>query len=79
MALAAACYAAGEPLYRVAETKSEVPGRRLSRVYEFTDAWPDNWPDNRYRIENQDRIRELTRAGALIAAEIDRRLRAGEG
>lgn len=46
----------------------------LETRFEFTDAWPENWDGkrNRYGAYGEDRIRELVKAGALIAAEIDR-------
>lgn len=34
--------------------------------------WPEGWTEGYWRPTPNDRIRELTKAGALIAAEIDR-------
>ena len=61
LALAAACYAMPESHRRL---------RIINRdLYELL--WPRDWD---YRPHPTDRIRELTKAGALIAAEIDRLL-----
>ncbi len=65
LAIAAACYAAysaGLPLYKE---------RRCSGIVEFRDPWP--WQDEYdKRGPDADRIGLLVKAGALIAAEIDR-------
>ena len=58
LALAAACYAVPEEVRR-AESKSPV-----KRYWPFGPAW--------WKPTPHDRIRELVKAGALIAAEIDR-------
>jgi len=76
LALAAACYAAPVPIY----TEDDSPGRFI-----FTDAWPHTWEhrwDKRRRgnwdllpnreLPVHEQIRNLVKAGALIAAEIDR-------
>lgn len=79
LALAACAYAAPEPLYRAAQTSQQ--------GYAFVDCWPGSW-DDRYdkRDRHPDthelipaevlplerRLRNLAKAGALIAAEIDR-------
>ena len=68
LAMAAACYAAPKPLYELREHNG-------SKV--FRDPWP--WArlfDTRIDKPSVDaRIRLLEKAGALIAAEIDRLLR----
>ena len=65
LALAAASYAT-PPYYRRLrksdDTDEMVP-----------DTWPEWWP---WKPSPENRIRELTKAGALIAAEIDRLQRA---
>ena len=38
--------------------------------------WPKQWPFERSAFKGKDRIRNLVKAGALIAAEIDRIQRA---
>lgn len=58
MALAAACYALAE-LHRQKEMYGEPPPE-----------WP--WDREWWKPTPMDRIRELVKAGALIAAEIDR-------
>lgn len=72
LAWAAACYVAPESVYRVELHDSYVAWR---------EPWPIEWVPNANRGEPgyvpwrrpaTDRIRELVKAGALIAAEIDR-------
>ena len=58
LALAAACYALAE-LHREKEMYGDPPPE-----------WP--WEAQWWRPTPHDRIRELVKAGALIAAEIDR-------
>lgn len=83
LAMAASLYAAPEPLY----TRDE----RAAGVM-FMDPWPwdDSWDkrprfDGTYRLMDadaqgvSDRIRCLEKAGALVAAEIDRLLRLAIG
>ncbi len=77
LAMAAVCYATTEPLYDL---------RQSSGRLAFHDPWPLSWSrawDKRPRDEHgqfvaptkEQRIRMLEKAGALIAAEIDRLLR----
>lgn len=47
-------------------------------VYAMPDLYDEWWPWDESWYRPGTPIRELTKAGALIAAEIDRRLRAGE-
>ena len=63
LALAAACYALPEKISD--RSMWETPLRRL--LWPWEERWWKPTPDNR--------IRELEKAGALIAAEIDRLLR----
>jgi hypothetical protein len=84
LAWAAICYAAPAPVYMRNRSRSKAA---------FVDPWPSWWDskwDKRPRDEDdvlteptpEQRIRMLEKAGALIAAEIDRLLRAspsGEG
>jgi hypothetical protein len=77
LAAAAVCYAAPRPVYEKRDYGSEV---------RFVDPWPQDWDgwDKRPRDDEErlreptreERIRMLEKAGALIAAEIDRLLRA---
>jgi hypothetical protein len=78
MALAAACYATPILLYRFENSY-------VNRL-EFVDPWPEEWRDWDKRpypcggnvvgrncdLPVTKRIRQLEKAGALIAAEIDR-------
>lgn len=84
LALAAVCYAAPEPIFVHEERSVQANSSRGidSNVYSYPhrvvrgywDPWP--WDDEWDKREKHDRIRQLTIAGALIAAEIDRLLRA---
>jgi hypothetical protein len=67
LALAAACYAAPQALYR-AKTREE--GGQI--IGGLVPAWPDSWPASLDKRGKVSRIRQLEIAGALIAAEIDR-------
>ena len=73
MALAAACYASPERLY---------VQREFAAGVSFVDPFPVRWPDKRPYNGNVLKdptdaqwLRLLEKAGALIAAEIDRLLR----
>jgi hypothetical protein len=74
LALVGALYATPVRLFEKCETEISVA---------FCDPWPGTWsPEWDKRLERRDpelswagRIRELEKAGALIAAEIDRLLR----
>lgn len=66
LAMAAACYAAPEPIF----TKREAC---LSGVF-YRDPWP--WDSEWDKRDKHDRKRRLEIAGALIAAELDRLYRA---
>lgn len=69
LVMAAICYAAPEPLYRMLKT---------AHGFLMTDPWPPAWDRKwqKYTCQGQTRIRRLVKAGALIAAEIDRLQRA---
>jgi hypothetical protein len=68
LALAGAAYAVSATRVRVAYQRRENP-----TIISFVDLWPwdDRWDKRSPRPES---IRSLTKAGALIAAEIDRLL-----
>lgn len=68
MANAAACYAATVRVFR----SRQMAGRGYEPYTEYSDLWP--WHDDWWKPK--DRIADLVRAGALIAAEIDRLQRA---
>jgi hypothetical protein len=77
MALAAACYASPILLYQKVDRANQI---------RFVDPWPwdDRWDkrpeDGNVKLPNssvgiKERIRQLSKAGALVAAELDRLLR----
>ena len=80
LAFAAACYAAPETIYIVEVSE----GAHGDGAVHGTLAWNEPWPAGWRRTRPEDvgppnqplhgRIRELEKAGALIAAEIDRLL-----
>jgi len=85
LALAAAAYAAPEQLFRKVEYYDE----KISFLDCFPTQWDSRW-DKRHRdgqrslahaddTPREIRIRHLAKAGALIAAEIDRLLRINSG
>jgi hypothetical protein len=61
LADAAVCYAATGPIFEQRNYYNQVS---------FSDPWP--WDDEWDKREDGTRIRNLQKAGALIAAEIDR-------
>ena len=62
MARAAAAYSLAE------DYRKHAPEDTVKKEPPFF--WP--WEDSHWKPNSKDRIRELTKAGALIAAEIDR-------
>jgi hypothetical protein len=66
LALAAACYAG----YKRIDSKEEFVDVYKTRILRYPEIWPfeGSW----WKPTPDDRIRELQKAGALIAAEIDR-------
>ena len=71
LALAAVCYATPVQLYELSGGKAFMT---------FQDPWPESWDEDwdkrpQKTPTNAQRIRMLEKAGALIAAEIDRLLR----
>ena len=80
LAWAAVCYAAPERVY----TLDQGTTPRDAKI-SFRDPWPskfepsiDKRPSYKRTPSNKQRIRALEKAGALIAAEIDRLLRIEE-
>ena len=82
LALAAACYASPELLFR------EV---RAANGTSYVDPWPwdSKWdkrahagntllPSDPFHVNIHERMRQLAKAGALVAAELDRLLRRKE-
>ena len=80
LALAACCYAAPEDIYIFGSRQVQVNSSRgledagyfydYKTVEDYHDPWP--WDEDWDKREKHDRIKRLTIAGALIAAEIDR-------
>jgi len=70
LAWAAVCYAAPDQVYR--------HRRHAHDGHNFSDPWPweRRWDKRILEPSVDERIRMLEKAGALIAAEIDRLLRA---
>jgi hypothetical protein len=66
LAKAAACYALPFP-----DFYDEYTGDERARFF------PNQWAEERFKPTPNNRIRELEKAGALIAAEIDRLQRKG--
>jgi hypothetical protein len=81
MATVAALYATPDLVFRM---------EKWAAGFQFVDPWPESWnghydkrphPGNgnvvgpNYKLSGPQRIRQLEKAGALIAAEIDRLLR----
>jgi hypothetical protein len=74
LAVAAVCYATPPPQR---DTRSYAVGDGSGRGSWYSDI-PVQWPWHPGYWRPCDRIRELTKAGALIAAEIDRQIAQGE-
>jgi len=85
LAFAAVCYAAPVRVY-VKEGYTSYPDGM--KVVTFREAWPQSWDSDWFKVKKgkngrrvkqsrKDRVRQLEKAGALIAAEIDRLLRLG--
>lgn len=81
LALAGACYALPPEKVHVPRIANSVRGMEdAGYVYHYTRPGPGQviwpWEPKHYKRTPVDRIRELVKAGALIAAEIDRLHRA---
>ena len=78
LALVAALYATPLPLYTVSLDDDRNNPRKGYRglTVELDDPWPSEWESRFDKRGQHDRLRQLTIAGALIAAEIDRLLTA---
>jgi len=77
LAQAAACYAAGPERTHVTRQLNSSRGMEdAGYVYDYSTPKPGqiNWPwdSEWYKVTPRNRVKELTKAGALIAAEIDR-------
>lgn len=69
LAWAAVAYAAPENVYRHCCVDTD-DGK--GEYHRFASVWPDSWTGEWFEPKRHDRIKQLTIAGALIAAEIDR-------
>ena len=82
LALAAACYAAGPKHTHIRHMLNSARGMEdAGYSYDYSEAKPEqiSWPwDAEWHKPGDDRIGALVKAGALIAAEIDRLQRAKE-
>jgi hypothetical protein len=83
LAWAATCYAAPDTVVRVAVQRDS---HGVSGAVGWDEPWPTEYVENYirgnpgrmpWRRPQVDRVTELVKAGALIAAEIDRLKRAG--
>lgn len=72
LALAAACYVLPEAERQYETRRSWTPGLELPDRGDHTWQAPRLWPWEEFKPTADDRVRELVKAGALIAAEIDR-------
>ena len=74
MAFAAACYASPTTIYLIRVAEDHGREERGSGDIRWVEPWPNGWERKSpaLPISRDDRLRELTKAGALIAAEIDR-------
>ncbi len=68
LAFAAACYAAPTAVYLIRQQEHAEP--KLHGSVQWVQPWPNEWGE----FQRSDRLDELVKAGALIAAEIDRML-----
>lgn len=77
LALVAALFASPVQLFTVSvddQRKEERPGYR-GLTLDVDDPWPAEWASSSDKRGKVDRINLLSKAGALIAAELDRILR----
>lgn len=72
LALAAAVYALPADRRDYETRRSWTPGIELEGRGDHTWEAPRLWPWDEFKPTPDDRVRELAKAGALIAAEIDR-------
>lgn len=77
LALAAATYAIPHEGRQATVWMTNAAGTQLTRRIVAQLTWPNSWM-NDWKPTPDNRIRELAKAGALIAAEIDRIQRASD-
>ena len=69
LAFAAACYASPSPIYRVGVRQDYDQTGEIRGEFTYGSPWPEGWAR-----KSKGRLGDLVKAGALIAAEIDRLL-----
>lgn len=75
LAYAAAVLASPSPIFLIRQQERPVhEAHGQGGSIAWVEPWPPNWVRTPRTGDLEDRIRELTKAGALIAAEIDRLL-----
>ena len=72
LAYAAACYAAPEPIYHLNVQEGLASDGVSQGNLTWHEPWPFGWERSPRTPDVATRMRELEKAGALIAAEIDR-------
>ncbi len=72
MAIAAAAYAMPSQLRDIQKEVVRIQNEKSFQMISYPKYWP--WDAKWWKPTPNDRIRELAKAGALIAAEIDRLL-----
>lgn len=78
LAWAAAVYAAPETIFHIHVAEGARGGVREGRLM-WHEPWPQGWQrDTFVMMTDAQRVRQLEKAGALIAAEIDRILAASD-
>lgn len=74
LSMAAACYALNDHLYPLGQIAENKNGVHMTIERNAFWPWAKAWWKPAPTTKSEDRIRELSKAGALIAAEIDRLL-----
>lgn len=75
LAIVAACYATAACCQHIYVLDRDAENHELRFVDPWPDSWALHWDKRSFRAGRTGRIRMLEKAGALIAAEIDRILR----
>ena len=76
LALAAATYAIPPEGREAVVWMTNTEGTQLTKQRLRRILWPISWSLSDFKAKSDDRVRDLVKAGALIAAEIDRLQRA---
>lgn len=72
LAMAGACYALNDHIYPLGQTAENKNGVHMTIERKALWPWAKRWWKPALTNKPEARIRELVKAGALIAAEIDR-------